>query len=115
MLSHRSALVNAERVWKKILKFVDKNPITGQLGTSLKKWLSIQGSCKTLLQFLPRMQNKWPIFGGREGDILHVWGAGAVDPESKPFLQIMLTAPPFQFFGQSWDFVPDSLKEKSIV
>ena len=64
MFSHRPALVNAERVWKKILKFVDKNPITGQLRTSLKKWSSIQGSCKKLLQFLPRMQNKWSIFGG---------------------------------------------------
>ena len=51
MFSHRPALVNAERVWKKILKFVDKNPITGQLRTSLKKWLSIQVSCQTSLQF----------------------------------------------------------------
>ena len=80
MFSHRPALVNAERVWKKILKFVDKNPITGQLGTSLKVVIKHTGELSNIASIC--LENN---FWGKPGTVTFYMfqGAGAVDRESK--------------------------------
>ena len=87
MFSHRPALVNAERVWKKILKFVDKNPITGQLGTSLKVVIKHTGELSNIASICLECKI---IFGGSRGRLhficFGVQGLSIGNPKSADYV-----------------------------